>query len=185
MKWIKTNYIQKLILSGKLFYFIVFLLVSISSFILFYKKNYIQSNFLSLEGKNILIPVKLISYQRKIKNQSKKIEKNDHQLNTNNNNIGSEGKLKDSYIAKVLSKIEKNKRYPKIELLMEREGFVKVYIELDRKGTIKQINIIKGTNENFIKEAIRAIKISAPFEPLPEEFQDKLSFILNVKFILQ
>ncbi len=98
---------------------------------------------------------------------------------------GSEGSIKDSYIAKVLSKIEKNKRYPKLELLMEREGFVKVYILLDKDGNILELKVLKGTNENFIKEAIRSIEVSAPFDPLPPELKNHFEFTLNLNYILQ
>jgi hypothetical protein len=47
------------------------------------------------------------------------------------------------------------------------------------------LDIIEGTNENFINEAIRCIKVSAPFDPLPEEYSQNFEFILTIKFILK
>ncbi len=188
MNWIK-NKIEKLILSGNLYYIILIIFINIIFIILFIKKEYYSTLELSLQGKNIIsVPVKFLRTHKSHKNyNNKNISEELENQNTlqSNEQTGSEGILKESYIAKVLSKIEKNKRYPKIELLMEREGYAKVQVEIDSFGNIVSLNVLEGTNENFINEAVRSIKISAPFEPLPKDLQDKFSFVVNIKFILK
>lgn len=178
--------LDEFIISGKLFYIVLTILLFFT-FLLFLETSSIknESNFFSLEGKNTqYIPLRFFKSKKVIYN-NKNFPKQQEETQKNIEKIGSEGKLKESYISKVLSKIEKNKRYPKIELFMEREGSVKVFLELDSKGNIKKLDIIEGTNENFINEAIRCIKVSAPFDPLPEEYSQNFEFILTIKFILK
>lgn len=183
MKWIHIK-IEALILSGHSFY-LLFLLLFFSTILilLFSKKDSYERNTNSLLGKNLtFIPVNVIRTKKEISNQQYK-EENIKQKNFSQ--LGSEGQLKDSYIARILSKIEKNKRYPKIELMMERQGYVKIQLELNQNGQISNINVLEGTNENFINEALRTIYYSAPFEPIPEELGDRLNILLHIKFLLE
>lgn len=185
MKWIQTK-IETLILSGNALY-IFFLLFSINLLFVFLisEHNYNEISNNSLQGKNaVYIPVNLIKYKKSTSKQQ--IKKEDLTKNqTSSPQVGSEGELKDSYIARILYKIEKNKRYPKIEQIMERQGYVKIHLELNKNGQIVHINVIEGTNENFINEALRTIQQSAPFEPIPEELGHHLSILINLKFILE
>jgi TonB family protein len=188
MNWIQ-NKIDKLILSGNLYYVILIIFINIFILILLIKSKDDSTLDLSLQGKNIVsVPVKFLRTQKqKTNSYNKNIlqEQENQNIQQSFEQTGSEGLLQESYIAKVLSKIEKNKRYPKIELLMEREGYVKVQVELDSLGNIVHLNVLEGTNENFINEALRSIQVSAPFDPLPAEFKNKFIFVVNIKFILK
>lgn len=99
---------------------------------------------------------------------------------------GSEGIIKDSYIAKILRKIEENKIYPPMELLMEREGTVLVSLTVNENGYIETLEVIEGTTKNFILETISTIKRSQPFEPIPKELElKKLNFRIQIKYVLK
>ncbi len=189
MKWIRTK-LESFILSGNLFYLFFFIISINLLFIINFLSNSSNDEILnfSLKGKNsFYIPINLIKYQKSISKQQIKEMKNESLTKTESNSmqVGSEGQLKDSYIARILQKIEKNKRYPKIELLMERQGYVKVHLQLSRNGQILHLYVIEGTNENFINEVLRTIHQSAPFEPIPQELGDPLSILLNIKFVLE
>ncbi len=184
MKWIQTK-IESLILSGNSLY-IFFLLLSIKLLLIFLLANNVDYDISNnaLKGKNTTyIPVNLV--KNKKETLKSKIKEDNSKNESNPDKVGSEGQIKDSYIAKILHKIEKNKRYPKIEQIMERQGYVKIILQLNQNGHILQLNVLEGTNENFINEALRSIQQSAPFEPIPEELGHHLSILINLKFILE
>lgn len=170
---------------------------SATFFILLHIYKYQEKSSISLVGTNYFIPVQL-KKQKKISNPKGTIsEQNEDQQNKDQKekfqedvpflqDHGSEGTLKNSYIAKVLQKIEENKSYPKMELLMEREGMVKVSLTINKLGYIESLEVLEGTSKNFITETIFSIKKSQPFDPIPEELNlNSLSLSLQIKYVLK
>lgn len=194
MKW-NNRFFKFIFEKDILFYFIFINFIVFTFFALFFNYNSnIKENY-SLVGENkFFIPVKFQKYRKFTKNDYKKnLEKNENNNKTIENiqendfiqNFGSEGILKNSYIAKVLQKIEENKNYPQMELLMEKQGTVKVHLVILKSGKIEKIEIIDGTTKNFIEETIASIKKSQPFDPIPEELDlEKIHIDLQVKYII-
>lgn len=58
-----------------------------------------------------------------------------------------------------------------------------VYFKIDRDGFVKEVRIKESSgNEDFDQNAIRAIELSSPFAPLPEEYkQDNLGVYFEFK----
>ncbi len=122
--------------------------------------------------------------KQQLKNFKPEYQLNPEDLQYEEKISGSEGLLKENYIAKVLEKIEKNKRYPLTELEMGREGIVKLKLSIHRNGHLEKVEIVEPSTIYFNQESIRAVKSSAPFPPFPEEFPEKLEFSLSIKYVL-
>ena len=188
------NILYDIIQKDKLFYSIFLLLFLSSLYVLYFrtKKETYFSN--SITGKNLnYIKMKFkkkyqySSNKKNLQNIDPPIEQLEEIMNLPTEELrGSEGILKDSYIAKVIRKIEENKVYPQIELLMEREGIVIVNLVINKNGYIEVLDIIEGTTKNFIMETLSSIQRSQPFDPIPEDLQlDKLNFRIQVKYVLK
>lgn len=193
MKW--NNKFLKFIFEKDILFYLIFASLSVFTFfVLFFNFNSKLIETPSLVGENkFFIPVKFQKYKKFTKNNYKKnLEKNQNHTEKENirefdfiQNFGSEGILKNSYIAKILQKIEENKNYPQMELLMEKQGIVKVHLVILKSGKIEKIEIIEGTTKNFIEETIASIKKSQPFDPIPDELNlDKMHIELKVKYVI-
>lgn len=74
------------------------------------------------------------------------------------------------YVSDAIKKIRSKTKYPQRALDREQSGNVRVAIVIDREGTILSTNILENSKfEMLNKEAIEAIKRSAPFPALPTE----------------
>ncbi|MCS7204458.1 MAG: energy transducer TonB [Leptospiraceae bacterium] len=194
MKWNKIqNYIEKKIIKGDSFFLFMVLFHLLVLGVLFTSRN--PKDVYSLAGENrVLLPVQL--YEKKAtKTQTVPIITSEEMPTTQTNSQtshqqdiqGSEGNLQNHYVARVLQKIESKKQYPKVELFFGREGHVKVKIIIHKNGHLGQLEVIEGTNNNFIQETLNTIHRASPFEPFPAELQNKefLELVITLKYFLE
>jgi protein TonB len=74
------------------------------------------------------------------------------------------------YVSDAIKKIRSKTRYPQRALDRDQEGSVRVAIVIDREGTVLSTNILETSKFDLLnKEALEAIKRSAPFPALPAE----------------
>lgn len=74
------------------------------------------------------------------------------------------------YVSDAIKKIRGKTKYPQRALDREQEGSVRVAIVIDREGTVLSTNILETSKFDMLnKEALEAIKRSAPFPALPAE----------------
>lgn len=91
------------------------------------------------------------------------------------------------YLARVLAKIERNKRYPLHEKSAGKEGIVKLRLVLSKSGQVSSIQILEpGSSPGFAIEAASSIRRAQPFGPVPEDYpSDQVSVTLNLQFRLK
>ncbi len=81
-------------------------------------------------------------------------------------------KIKNSYLAKVRAKIEKNKVYPKNAKRLRQQGKVVVSFIISKDGYIKMINLKSACPYKRLNNAaINILKTIVKFEPIPIELQ--------------
>lgn len=74
------------------------------------------------------------------------------------------------YVSDAIKKIRGKTKYPQRALDRDQEGSVRVAIVIDREGTVLSTNILETSKFDLLnKEALEAIKRSAPFPALPAE----------------
>ncbi len=74
------------------------------------------------------------------------------------------------YVSDAIKKIRSKTKYPQRALDRGQAGNVRVAIVIDRQGNILSTNILESSKFDLLnKEAIEAVKRSAPFPPLPVE----------------
>lgn len=74
------------------------------------------------------------------------------------------------YVSDAIKKIRSKTKYPQRALDRDQEGSVRVAIVIDRQGNILSTNILETSKFELLnKEALEAIKRSAPFPELPAE----------------
>jgi TonB family protein len=74
------------------------------------------------------------------------------------------------YVSDAIKKIRGKTRYPQRALDRDQEGSVRVAIVIDREGTVLSTNILDASKFDLLnKEALDAIKRSAPFPALPAD----------------
>ena len=74
------------------------------------------------------------------------------------------------YVSDVIKKIRSKTKYPQRALDRDQAGNVRVSVVIDRQGNILNSNILESSKFDLLnKEAIDAVKRSAPFPVLPEE----------------
>ena len=115
--------------------------------------------------------------------------------NFNNNekfeNSESNGKTAEnsgnSYLERVYQKIEQNKYYPKMEQLRQHEGIVNVSFTIQKDGNIDDVKILKKSNYAVLdKAAYNAVLKCAPFEIVPDNFEEKkVNIDVNIIFNLK
>lgn len=73
------------------------------------------------------------------------------------------------YVSDAIKKIRSKTKYPQRALDRGQSGNVRVAVIVDRQGNILSTNVLeRSTHELLNKEALEAIKRSAPFPALPE-----------------
>jgi len=76
-----------------------------------------------------------------------------------------------SYLIKIKHQIEGVWTYPALAAHAGIEGELFLHFKIDREGLVGPIDIIESSGYRFFdEEAIRAIRVSTPFAPLPEEW---------------
>lgn len=74
------------------------------------------------------------------------------------------------YVSDAIKKIRGKTRYPQRALDRDQEGSVRVAIVIDREGTVLSTNVLDASKFDLLnKEALDAIKRSAPFPALPAD----------------
>jgi len=82
----------------------------------------------------------------------------------------------------------RQRRYPPAALRLRLEGTVKVKVEIDRAGHIVGApSVAKGSGHEVLdNEALRAVRASAPFPPLPAHAKKKsIVLVIPIDFKLQ
>lgn len=73
------------------------------------------------------------------------------------------------YVSDAIKKIRSKTKYPQRALDRGQAGSVRVAVVIDRQGNILSTNILESSNFDLLnKEAIDAVKRSAPFPALPD-----------------
>lgn len=73
------------------------------------------------------------------------------------------------YVSDAIKKIRSKTKYPQRALDRGQAGSVRVAVVIDRQGNILSTNILESSNFDLLnKEAIDAVKRSAPFTALPD-----------------
>src|SRR5690606_9950196 len=73
------------------------------------------------------------------------------------------------YVSDAIKKIRSKTKYPQRALDRGQAGNVRVAVVIDRQGNIISTNILESNKYELLnKEALEAIKRSAPFTPLPD-----------------
>jgi periplasmic protein TonB len=90
------------------------------------------------------------------------------------------------YVSDAIKKIRSKTKYPQRALDRDQEGSVRVAIVIDREGTVLNTNILETSKFDLLnKEAIEAIKRSAPFPALPAEIAgSRFEFTVPMRWTL-
>ncbi len=90
------------------------------------------------------------------------------------------------YVSDVIKKIRGKTKYPQRALDRDQEGSVRVAIVIDREGTVLSTNILETSKFDMLnKEALEAIKRSAPFPALPAEIAgSRFEFTVPMRWTL-
>ncbi len=94
---------------------------------------------------------------------------------------------KNHYLSQVLSRIERNKRYPLRELNDRIQDSVKVRLSISATGELAHASVTTPSKYSaFNAEAVNCIRRSAPFPPFPSEMaQGSITLNLKIDFRLQ
>lgn len=90
------------------------------------------------------------------------------------------------YVSDAIKKIRSKTKYPQRALDRDQEGSVRVAIVIDREGTVLSTNILETSKFDLLnKEALEAIKRSAPFPALPAEIAgSRFEFTVPMRWTL-
>jgi TonB family protein len=89
----------------------------------------------------------------------------------------------EDYSYRLLSRIEKYKKYPKSAKRLGIQGNVVVTFVLDKNGKLKKQQLVNGSGYKVLDNAAQSIIAKAsPFPPLPAEYEGETSFTLPVTF---
>ncbi|MGV8836025.1 TonB family protein [Cellvibrio sp.] len=90
------------------------------------------------------------------------------------------------YVSDAIKKIRGKTKYPQRALDRDQEGSVRVAIVIDREGTVLSTNILETSKFDMLnREALEAIKRSAPFPALPAEIAgSRFEFTVPMRWTL-
>jgi TonB family protein len=90
------------------------------------------------------------------------------------------------YQDSVKQKIQEEKRYPRKQLRLGREGMARVFFSLLPSGNIRNIRLLHSSGVTDLdEEAIDAVKRAGPFRLFPEGCNEKeLYFEIDIAFII-
>lgn len=82
--------------------------------------------------------------------------------------------------------IQKNLKYPQMELDNDVQGIVVVGFWVDENGSVKNPEVVKSGSKGFDKEALRLVKLLPKWEPGKSNKKPvPVYYTLNVKFAVQ
>lgn len=90
------------------------------------------------------------------------------------------------YVSDAIKKIRSKTKYPQRALDRSQAGNVRVSVVIDREGNILNSNLLESSSFDLLnKEAIDAVKRSAPFPALPEEVSGaRFEFTVPIRWTL-
>lgn len=90
------------------------------------------------------------------------------------------------YVSDAIKKIRGKTKYPQRALDRDQEGSVRIAIVIDRVGTVLSTNILETSKFDLLnKEALEAVKRSAPFPALPAEIAgSRFEFTVPMRWTL-
>lgn len=90
------------------------------------------------------------------------------------------------YVSDAIKKIRSKTKYPQRALDRDQEGSVRVAIVIDREGTVLGTNLLETSKFDLLnKEALEAVKRSAPFPALPAEIAgSRFEFTVPMRWTL-
>jgi len=90
------------------------------------------------------------------------------------------------YVSDAIKKIRSKTKYPQRALDRDQEGSVRVAIVIDREGTVLSTNLLETSKFDLLnKEALEAVKRSAPFPALPAEIAgSRFEFTVPMRWTL-
>lgn len=90
------------------------------------------------------------------------------------------------YVSDAIKKIRGKTKYPQRALDRSQAGNVRVSVVIDREGNILNTNLLESSKFDLLnKEAIEAVKRSAPFPPLPNEVSGaRFEFTVPIRWTL-
>ena len=90
----------------------------------------------------------------------------------------------DPYLTELRQRIDKAFVYPRISLRRGEEGTVRLQLEIDEKGKLTQLSVLKGSGYAALDEAaLRATRQASPFFPPPLRYANvphTLSFVISL-----
>jgi len=105
----------------------------------------------------------------------------DSNINIDGNTVSSE------YITSVVSKIQQNKYYPIMAKKLKITGIVKLQFTVSSGGLILNdvVALQSSGNQELDNAAIKAVKMSAPFNSFPTEvMQKEINFLVDISYVL-
>lgn len=88
--------------------------------------------------------------------------------------------IKNEYLLKLRTKIERNKIYPKRAKRLKQEGKVIVSFEIAKNGEIRSVSLKSGCSYKRLNDAaVKLLEKIAMFEPIPHELE-KSSWAIEV-----
>ena len=93
-----------------------------------------------------------------------------------------------AYGQKIYGLVVKHRRYPVVARRLGLEGKVLIQISIQRSGALGDEPLVYHTSgeEVLDKEALRMVKVAAPFLPLPDEFEkNSATLVIPVHFRLR
>jgi len=93
----------------------------------------------------------------------------------------------ESYISRVVSKINRNKFYPSYARARHEEGEVVLSFHILRDGQVRGITVVSSSFSHVLDgAAIEAVRKSMPFDPPPAYLSDRdLEFRLPIRYVLR
>jgi TonB family protein len=96
-------------------------------------------------------------------------------------------KVLKEYIAKIVEKIKKNKKYPDSARSENIEGKIKLKIFISKSGELEEIKILSSSGYKILDNAaIDTVKRASPFNSIPDEIgRGSLTLKLDIVFKLE
>lgn len=90
------------------------------------------------------------------------------------------------YMARLLSHLNRSKRYPMAARKLRQQGVVYVRFTMDRAGRVLSARVERQCSHTLLnEEAIALLARAAPLPPLPDDMPDRFELIVPIDFSLK
>ena len=90
-----------------------------------------------------------------------------------------------NYLADVIRRVDRAKRYPRREAAARAQGIVVLRLALAPDGTIQQLSMLApSAYDGLNREALAAVRRAAPFPQAPPTGNDTIRLQLRLRFVL-